>query len=70
MNDPTGGRMSEQEYQSVVINERLIVNIMTQIIRIDNQLLNTELRVQLIDTHTSISKGLKIDCKATRYLLK
>jgi hypothetical protein len=33
-------------------------------------MINSDLKIQLTDTHTGILKGLKLDCKATRYLLK
>lgn len=68
--DPSGGRMTDQEYQAVRTNERLVVNLLEHITNLQNQLLCAELKVQLVDTHTGIQKGLKLDCKATRYLIK
>lgn len=68
--DPSGGRMSDAEYQQVRINEKLIVNLIEKVIKVENQLINNEISNQLIDAHLGIQNGLKVDCKATRYLLK
>lgn len=61
--------MSDAEYQTVRINEKLIVNLIQQVIYVENQLVNNDIRNQLIDTHLGIQTGLKVECKATRYLI-
>ena len=38
--DPSGGRMSDSEYQQVRTNERLIVNLFEKVIKCENQLVN------------------------------
>lgn len=52
------------------MNERLLVNLLSNIMKAENQQLNADLKLQLLDTHICIGRGLKVDCKATRHLLK
>jgi hypothetical protein len=52
--DPSGGRMSDNEYTQVRINEKLIASLIERVIRLDNQLMNEEIKLQLVDTHIGI----------------
>jgi len=62
--------MSDNEYTQVRINEKLITSLIERVIRLDNQLMNEEIKIQLVDTHIGIQTGLKVDCKCTKYLLR
>jgi hypothetical protein len=43
--DPTGGRMSDQEYLLVKTNMRLAVNLIEKIMKNQNQAINKDLKV-------------------------
>lgn len=68
--DSGNTRLSDQDYQMVIINERLAIGLLEKMIKNQNKLLNEELRLQLIDTFTGIQNGLKINCQAIKYLLR
>lgn len=43
--DPTGGRMSDQEYLLVKTNMRLAVNLIEKILKNQNQTVNQDLKI-------------------------
>ena len=47
-------RMSDAEFVAVKNNQRLIVNMLEKVINLGNELLNEELREQLIDAYIAI----------------
>jgi hypothetical protein len=46
--------MSDNEYSQVRINEKLIASLIERVIKLDNQLMNEEIKLQLVDTHIGI----------------
>lgn len=63
-------KLREAELISLKTNEKLIVQLMTQIIDLGFELINDELRKQLTDTYLGIKQGLKIESKPVCFLLK
>lgn len=52
--DPTGGRLSDQEYLHVKTNLRLAINLLEKVYQYQDTEINQELKAQLSDTYITI----------------
>ena len=62
-------RMTKAELIAVRTNQKLIVNLLEKIILLGNDLLNEELRGQLVDAYLVIQQQLRLESKPIKYLL-
>ena len=62
-------RLTKAELIAVRTNQKLIVNLLEKIILLGNDLLNEELRGQLIDAYLVIQQQLRHESKPIKYLL-
>jgi hypothetical protein len=63
-------KLSPEEIDTLKLNERLIVHLLEKVIDLGNELINEELRQQLLDSYLSLNKTYKAEHKAINYLLK
>lgn len=67
--EENGQKLGETELHHMKTNERLIVYQMHQIMMMGNQLLNDEMKQQLLDTYFVMEQNLKMQSKPIKFLL-
>ena len=62
-------KMTKAELLVIKTNQKLIVNLLEKIVLLSNDLLNEELRGQLIDAYVVIQQQLRLESKPLKFLL-